>query len=110
MRDRIVCVINDDTVRAQLLREAKLTFEGCIGICQAANQKAFVRKWVLCVAVNRGQDLFLNNMECGVIKTSYTREQNLGKKDLLSQDIKTVQCRYTVIYEIQNVFTPKRTA
>lgn len=62
MRDRIVCVINDDTVRAQLLREAKLTFEGCISICQAANQKAFVRKWVLCVAVKRGQDLFLNNM------------------------------------------------
>ena len=72
--------------------------EGCIGICQAANQKAFV----LCVAVKRGQS--------GVIKTSYTREQNLGKKDLLGQDIKTVQCRYKVIYEIQNVFTPKRTA
>ena len=62
MRDQIVCVINDDTAR--LLREAKLTLEGCIGIChdQVANQKAFVRKWVLCVAVKRGQDLFLNNM------------------------------------------------
>ena len=96
--DRIVCVINDDTVRARLLREAELTLEGCIGICQGANQKAFV----LCVAVKKGQS--------GVIKTSYTREQNLGKKDLLSQDIKTVQCRYKVICEIQNVFTPKRTA
>lgn len=66
--DRIVCGINDDTVRPRLLREAKLTLEGCIGICQVANQKAFV----LCVAVKRGQS--------GVIKTSYTQEQNLEKK------------------------------
>ena len=34
--DRIVCGINDDTVRARLLREAELTLEGCLDICRAA--------------------------------------------------------------------------
>ena len=34
--DRIVCGINDDTVRARLLREAELTLEGCLYICRAA--------------------------------------------------------------------------
>ena len=34
--DRIVCGINDDTVRARLLREAELTWEGCLYICRAA--------------------------------------------------------------------------
>ena len=33
--DRIVCSINDDTVRSRLLREAKLTLEGCLYICRA---------------------------------------------------------------------------
>ena len=34
--DRIVCGINDDTVRARLLREAETTLEGCLDICRAA--------------------------------------------------------------------------
>ena len=33
--DRIVCGVNDDTVRARLLREAELTLEGCLYICRA---------------------------------------------------------------------------
>ena len=36
IHDRIVCGINDDTVRARLLREAELTLEGCLDICRAA--------------------------------------------------------------------------
>ena len=36
IRDRIVYGINDDTVRARLLREAELTLEGCLDISRAA--------------------------------------------------------------------------
>ena len=36
IHDRIVCGINDDPVRAQLLREAELTLESCLDICRAA--------------------------------------------------------------------------
>ena len=40
-------------------------------------------------------------------KTSYTQEQNLAKK-LLSQDIQTVQCRYTLC-SLQSLKTLKCT-
>ena len=36
IRGRIVCGINDDTVRARLLKEAGLTLEGYLDICRAA--------------------------------------------------------------------------
>ena len=36
IRDRIVCGVNSDTVRARLLRESELSLEMCIDICQAA--------------------------------------------------------------------------
>ena len=34
--DRIVCGVNNDTVRARLLRESELSLETCIDICRAA--------------------------------------------------------------------------
>ena len=33
IRDRIVCGVNNDTVRAGLLRESELSLETCIDIC-----------------------------------------------------------------------------
>ena len=36
IRDRIVCGVNSDTVRARLLRESELSLEMCIDICRAA--------------------------------------------------------------------------
>ena len=36
IRDRIVCGVNSDTVRARLLRESELSLEMCIEICRAA--------------------------------------------------------------------------
>ena len=36
IRDRIVCGVNNDTVRARLLRESELSLETCIDICRAA--------------------------------------------------------------------------
>ena len=36
IRDRIVCGVNDDTVRARLFRESELSLENCIDICRAA--------------------------------------------------------------------------
>ncbi|XP_067045916.1 uncharacterized protein [Acropora muricata] len=36
IRDRIVCGVNSDTVRARLLRESELSLEICIDICRAA--------------------------------------------------------------------------
>ena len=34
--DRIICGVNNDTVRAGLLRESELSLETCIDICRAA--------------------------------------------------------------------------
>jgi len=36
IRDRNVCGVNNDTVRALLLRESELSLEMCIDICRAA--------------------------------------------------------------------------
>ena len=36
IRDRIVCGVNNDTVRAQLLRESEFSLEMCLDICRAA--------------------------------------------------------------------------
>ena len=36
IRDRIVCGVNNDTVRARLLRESELSLAACIDICRAA--------------------------------------------------------------------------
>jgi hypothetical protein len=44
IRDRIVCVITNDSVRARLLRESDLSLEKCVDICRASEISAFQLK------------------------------------------------------------------
>ena len=42
IRDRIVCGVNNDTVRARLLRESELCLETCINICRAPEKEVHI--------------------------------------------------------------------
>ncbi|CAB3983765.1 retrotransposon-like family member retr-1 [Paramuricea clavata] len=44
IRDRIVCGITNDSVRARLLRESDLSLEKCVDICRASEISAFQLK------------------------------------------------------------------